>query len=322
MQEKIALLCSVQDDGQIVFTDTDGRQASEQHIALAKGQGKDQLRALIADSCERINSQINSLDHIHDETPDPKVKPRFQAPEFMEPPPVAPIKRRAKWWERFVPGRTELIARENEAAAEAHKEDGREWAVAKQEYDQDIAQRKALVEVDIYRDLSAMESFLEMALQDVTWPRETEVVFEIKEGGALVMLDVDLPEIEDMPTRLAAVPARGLRLSIKDLSATRVQKMYMAHIHGIAFRLIGETFAALPVAKDVVLSAYSQRRSTTTAQLSDEYLLSVRVNRLDWETIDFAHLEALDVVEALTRFELRRTMSKTGVFKPIQPFEA
>eukprot|EP01030_Chromulinospumella_sphaerica_P035138 gene35138-biopygen30654 len=35
----------------------------------------------------------------------------------------------------------------------------------------------------------------------------------------------------------------------------------------------------------------------------------------------FAHLQAIDVVEALSQFEMRRTMSKTGIFRAIDPFE-
>ena len=41
-----------------------------------------------------------------------------------------------------------------------------------------------------------------------------------RQAGLRVMLDVDLPELEDMPTKLAAVPARGLKLSVKEMSAT------------------------------------------------------------------------------------------------------
>ena len=54
----------------------------------------------------------------------------------------------------------------------------------------------------------------------------------------------------------------------------------------------------------------------------DQYLYSVRVMRKAWESINFNNLQALDVVDSLARFELRRTMSKTGAFKAIVLFEA
>ncbi len=119
--------------------------------------------------------------------------------------------------------------------------------------------------------------------------------FDLLDQGRLACLDVDLPEIEDMPKKTASVPQRGMRLSIKELSPTKVQRMYAAHVHGVAFLLIGETFAALPLVQQVVLSGYSQRRSATTGQTNDEYLLSVRVRRDEWSRIDFEQLQAIDV---------------------------
>lgn len=70
----------------------------------------------------------------------------------------------------------------------------------------------------------------------------------------------------------------------------------------------------------VILSGYSQRPSKTTGQVVDEYLLSSRVNRRDWSALAFGNLAAIDVIESLASFELKRSMSKTGVFKPIIPF--
>jgi len=164
-----------------------------------------------------------------------------------------------------------------------------------------------------------MERWLEENLQDIAWPRETLVSLDISERGQHVRLDVDLPEIEDMPSKIAAVPARGLRLSIKELPTVQVRKRYMAHVHGVGFRIIGETFAALPCARRVTLSGFSQRNDPATGQVRDDYLYSVSVERSDWERIDFELLAMVDVVESLAQFELRRLMTKTGIFKPIEP---
>jgi hypothetical protein len=169
-----------------------------------------------------------------------------------------------------------------------------------------------------------MEVQLEDTLHEIAWPRETLVAAELLDGGNTVMIDVDLPEIEDMPNKTAGVPARGMKLAVKDMSATQVQKLYMRHIHSIGFRIIGEAFAALPQTRRVILSGYSQRRDKATGQASDEYLYSVRVDRAAWAGIDFtpAGLNNLNVVESFGRFDLRRTMSKTGVFKTIEPYSA
>ncbi|HYV03816.1 MAG TPA: hypothetical protein VFB82_04485 [Blastocatellia bacterium] len=165
-----------------------------------------------------------------------------------------------------------------------------------------------------------MEAFLEENLQAIVWPRETNVSTEIREGGSLIFIDVDLPEIEDMPSRTASAPQRGYKLSVKEMSPAQLQRLYMRHIHGIGFRIIGEAFAALPGAQQLVLSAFSQRPSSVTGQVSDEYLYSARVVRDSWCRIAFDRLQNLDVVEALAQFDLRRNMTKTGRFKAIEPF--
>ena len=85
------------------------------------------------------------------------------------------------------------------------------------------------------------------------------------------------------------------------------------------FRLVGEVFAALPKVQTVVASGYSQRRDPATAQMRDDYLLSVRVERQVWAGNDFAHLAAIDVTEALARHDLRRDMLKSGALKVIVP---
>ena len=100
----------------------------------------------------------------------------------------------------------------------------------------------------------------------------------------------------------------------------QARKRYMAHVHGVGFRIIGETFAALPVVQRITLSGFSQRHDPATGQLCDDYLYSVKVGREAWSEINFEMLPMIDVVEALAQFDLRRNMSKTGVFKPIEPF--
>jgi hypothetical protein len=76
----------------------------------------------------------------------------------------------------------------------------------------------------------------------------------------------------------------------------------------------------LPTIQRVTLSGYSQRKSRTTGHEAEEYLFSVKVQRDQWEGINFAALNSIDVMDALSRFELKRQMTKTGVFTAVQPF--
>lgn len=76
----------------------------------------------------------------------------------------------------------------------------------------------------------------------------------------------------------------------------------------------------LPTVGKVVISGFSQRKDKATGHEEQDYLFSFLVSRTDWERINFNSLDSIDVIEAFTRFELKRDMTKTGLFKAIQPY--
>jgi Protein of unknown function (DUF4236) len=315
----VLMTCAILDDGTLSFTDRTGTPVPEHVVEAAKKQNREAILELIQRKCDEINEQTEALGKLHHDTPNPRTPPKYIAPAFSEPRPSAPAQWRLGLLDRVIPGRRGKIDEANRAADAHHRDTVATWETEKAKFDRRVAERKVFLESLIYKDITAMERFLEETLEEIVWPRETIVTFDVRGGGSSVALDVDLPEVEDMPNKLAAVPSRGLKLSVKELSATKVQKLYAEHIHGIVFRLVGEVFAALPTIQEVIAAGYSQRRDPATAQERDDYLLSVRASRPEWSKMDFAHLPSLDVTEALKRFDLQREMSKSGIFKPIVP---
>ena len=316
----MSVTVGVTDDGTVYFRDADGNPLAEHLINAAKKQQGDAIRDLIQKKCDEINAQIEALGEIHTETPNSDVKPQYQPQEFPESPPTKPVPRKPGLMGTLFKSKRERTERENQERERQFEEDLKKWRTAKRQFDETEERRKNMIERDIYADVEAMENFLEENLQSIVWPRETIVSTEILDKGKRVFVDVDLPELEDMPSKTASAPQRGYKLSVKEMSATQIQRLYMRHVHGIGFRIIGEAFGALPNAQEVVLSAYSQRSDRTTGHVTDEYLYSVRIDRASWSRINFDNLQNLDVVEALAQFDLKRNMTKTGAFKPIEPF--
>lgn len=315
----VPITVHIDESGIISFLDTNGNPAPESWVTAAQKQQGDAIRGLIQTECDKINAQIEALGQLHHDTPNPLLRPRYQRMSFDNPEPVQPVFIKPGFFAALFKRDRERIERENADKQCSYEKVLQEWECAKHEFEIREANRKQLIEHGIYSDTIAMATFLEDTLQDIVWPKETDVSFDIFDEGKHVFLDVDLPEIEDMPTKTATAPLRGYRLNIKDISPAKIRALYMQHVHGVGFRIIGATFAALPIAEEVTLSGYSQRVDAATAQIHDEYLYSVRVRRADWKMIQFNNLPALDVVEALARFELRRDMSKAAVFKPIEP---
>lgn len=321
---EVAAKVGVTDEGELYFQDADGNPLPLHWIEAAKKQNADAIKALIQRKCDEINAQIEAVGDLHLYTPDPTQRPIFVAKEYDEPAPCEPTPRTPTFFEKLFASKREKIAAENRDAAIRHQEHVDVWEARFALHRASEAKRRHQVEELIYSDIEAMERHLEQTLQDTAWPRETLVAAELLDSGRTVFLDVDLPEIEDMPDKTAGVPQRGMKLSIKAMSPTQIQRLYMRHVHSIGFRIIGEAFAALPETQQVMLSGYSQRRDKATGRINDEYLYSVRITRPEWHEVEFSRygLSDLDVVEALARFDLRRNMSKTGVFKAAIPFSA
>jgi hypothetical protein len=317
---EVTLSCSVDNTGNLHFKDSQGNNLPEHLVEAVKKKNREVILKLIQRKCDDINESIEHLGRIHLDTPDCKSVPAFVPVVFDQPEPTPPQPRKPSLLDKLFKKRMQRLNEVNAAAQDDFTNRHIDWQSEKVNFSQLMQARKQLIEVGIYNSVADMEIWLEDNLKDITWPRETAVSFDIVEDGHRILLDVDLPELEQMPSQTAVLQVRELRISLKDMSATAVQKLYMSHVHAVAFRLAGETFAALPRVQSIVLSGYSQRPDKATGLVGDEYLFSIQIIRKDWEEIDFNQLSKVDVVESLTRFELRRQMSKTGIFKPIIPF--
>lgn len=315
----LQMTCCLSDDGTLSFIDDSGSPVSEHLVEIAKKQNREAILGLIQRKCDEINEQIEALGRLHHDTPDCRQPPRHPPQPFDESPPVAPKPRKAGFFGYVFKSLRDKAEQENLDARTEHERALEGWYRRQLAHEQQQTARKRFVEQEILIETGAMERFLEERFQEIVWPRETNVSFELTSDGCHALLDVDLPEIEHMPTRLAAVPARGLRLSVKELSPTRLRKLYMEHVHGILFRLVGETFAALPTVKTVVASGFSQRNNPATGQIQDDYLLSVRIDRERWAEINFGRLEVIDVVEALMQHEIVRKVLRSGALQSISP---
>lgn len=316
----VSLTVSVSDDGEVTFKDSNGNPVSAALIESAKQQKGDAIKGVIQKACDDLNAQVESLGELHLQTPSPKKPPTYQPQSFDVPRPVPPVPKVPGFFAGFFKSKVADIEAANARAQDNFGSALREWEYAETQFEAAERRKQELISKAVSGDTEAMEGFFGEVLMDIVWPRETVVSFEVREGGTHLAFDVDLPEREDMPTKTASVPQRGFKLSVKEIGPTNIQKMYAKHIHSIGFRLLGEAFGMLPTVQEVTLSGYSQRKNKATGQEVDEYLLSMVVPRLAWEGINFDSLQSIDVLEAFTRFELRREMTKTGIFKAIQPF--
>lgn len=267
---------------------------------------------------ETIHHHIKSL-HTHiPEALNPPVFKTHPVPVLhLPPPPVFP------WYTRFFALFFKGIKSRIHTTQQEHLQ---QCTQLKYEHTQRIQQhqddeqaRYTLFETTRYHDPDAMEHFLSQELSALEWPYETLVSFELRQNHTLIF-DIDLPEIEDLPTQKTSLKKRPLGLKFKDMSQADQRRQYMNHIHAIGFLLLSMGFTRLPSVQMIILSGYSQRADPQTARIQDTYLYSLKATRETFSQIDRHHIDRLDVVACFELFELRRKMTKTGLFKPIEPF--
>lgn len=310
----------VDDELGVLYQDCNGNRLPPDQVALAKQQNAAGIKQMVKETCDEINARQDCLTRLHYFTPPPSA-PKYQPLPFDEASPIKPAIRGLGLLGRLFAGFKKRIEANNLRLVQNYDNALAQWQIRKQEYERIQDANRSLIEEEVKTNLNAMEKVLEGSLTDILWPRETNVEFDIRDGGKSVWLDVDLPEITDMPTKLASLTGRGFEFEYIENSETKIRQLYMQHIHSIGFRLIGEAFAVLPTCTTVILSGYSQRAEKTTGHITDQYLYSVKINREEWQKNNFENIKSIDVVATFEKYELRRDMTKTGLFKAILPFK-
>ncbi len=309
-------------EGAVQFIDEAGAPLPPGIVKRLRAEHGAEVREWLAERCVEWNRLGEWILNLHHETPGPDAPLDFEARPFAEAPPEPFVPREPGLFDRSWPPNRKKVEQENAAGKQAYEVELWDWRRRKAAHEAAEAQRRKALDIGRYGDRVVMESFLAERLAGLAWPAETCIAFEISLDSTAVFLDVDLPGIDLIPARVAAVAARGLRLRFTDLSEAQVRRAYAWHIHGILFRLIGEIFVALPAVERVIASGYSRHPMESTGQISDDYLISAEVARAAWGRIDFSKLGLLDLPAAFERFELRRKMTKNGVFTAVEPFGA
>ncbi|MCE9663662.1 DUF4236 domain-containing protein [Halomonas sp. M5N1S17] len=310
----------VRDSGQVDYFHADGLRMSDAEARVLRRHAEVSLREQLEAHCQRLNEDLVRLGTLHEQTPHPD-NSGYIPQGFEEPPPSPPVSISLAWWHRLWPPARQRVEQENHQRQATFDEDYRQWEWRKTEHDAAEFARQQREEEGVWGDLDAMEQTLRERLEEIEWPRETMIDFDLGSDERTIAVDIELPAEEEMPDREWTMPAKRLKLTPKRLSATRQRKLYRDYVHGIAFRVLGAIFARLPTVQEARISGYCPIIDSATGGERDQYLYSVKVTRLQWSKIDFDQLQQVDPVAAMEAFTLRRDMTKTGVFRDIEPFK-
>jgi len=164
-------------------------------------------------------------------------------------------------------------------------------------------------------NIETIKKVLDGKFNSIAFPRETLIDYAII-SPEIILLDVDLPEIEDMPTETYYQTPTG-KTNKKELNKKEIQEIYAACVHSIAVGLASSVYTNIPTCKKVIISGYTQRINKKTGNKEDEYLYSITFEREIFEKLNLINI---DPVLAIENFSHKRDMTKTFILKTIEPY--
>lgn len=194
----------------------------------------------------------------------------------------------------------EANAEANERLAEAHE------------------RRVELLQAALDGGEDEVEAAIEDWLHTLELPIDFDVDFEYNAESGVLMADMDLPEIEDLPTQKMVEMASG-KLKTKEKTQKELKQEYARCVFGLGMFCAGNFFNCAPGMQRILLSAYTQRRDAKTGDVKDTYIYTVVFDRAAFERSGYQRKEPEDF---LNKFKSRINMNGLGELKEIEPYTA
>ncbi len=138
---------------------------------------------------------------------------------------------------------------------------------------------------------------------------------EYEHIGKTLFLDLDLPEIEDLPETKVQKMANGIA-KVKPKSRKEIKEDYSKCVFGLAIFFAGNVFNRALSAHNIVVSGYTQRRDKN-GDVKDDYIYSINFDRETFESLDYK----ADVRDNCMLFTNRVLQNADMTFKKIEPYK-
>ncbi|MDP4285972.1 MAG: DUF4236 domain-containing protein [Bacteroidota bacterium] len=185
----------------------------------------------------------------------------------------------------------------------------------KEYYDNYIAEKNEFDSI-LKGDTNYINERIEIILSEISLPAEFSVNYEYNLDIKQLKIDLDLPEIEDIPQEKANILSSG-KISIKQKTQKELKQEYAQCVSGIALYLGGTFFNISTTIAEIIISGFAQRLNKATGNIEDQYIYSIKLTRDKFSELKF---ERIDPVEAFSNFENIRSLSANYDFKIIVPW--
>ena len=195
-------------------------------------------------------------------------------------------------------------------AKELFDQDIKTWEAERDEFYESLRQNmQNLIDGDKNYVIAAISSLF----PDEELPMEYFVDFTYEEERGKVMVDLDLPEIEDLPDRKIVLTPTGKK-SIRMKGQTDLRSDYANCVFGLSMYVASAIFNISLKVNEIEISAFTQRKEANSAVATDQYVFIVNYTRDLFSTIDFSRLSSIRIMNF---FQHHYNMTKSFDMKQI-----
>lgn len=157
---------------------------------------------------------------------------------------------------------------------------------------------------------------IDLWFSELEMPFECNISYDYRKNENLLLIDLDLPEIEDFPNQKAVQLANG-NMKLKDKTQTELYCDYKNYVFGLALFVVGHIFNISPKIHKIIISAYTQRRDKK-GQINDDYVYSIKFVRDKLSEMDLIKGDSFNMC---MNFENRCNVNANNSLKAIEPYD-
>ena len=207
-----------------------------------------------------------------------------------------------------------------------------EWEREASEYFEEQRQEREFAEAEYLAEYEGQKQFLldlikgeDYAVSEVfdSWistcelPVEMDISYDWKQDQGIMLLDVNLPAIEELKdTKMIKTDSGNLKEKKKTQAELRDE--YATLVFGLAIFIASNAFNVSPAISKILISGYTYKRNRK-GDMSEEYIYSLKFPRKLFEKRDLSLITSKQFCMSV---ENRCNMTSTSLFKKITPFDA
>lgn len=184
-----------------------------------------------------------------------------------------------------------------------------------EKYKEEFENNKAYLENIISGDEECVCNEIELWFSELEMPFKCDINYEYIKEKKLLLIDLDLPEIEDFPNKKAIQLANG-NMKLQNKTQTELYNDYKNYVFGLALFIVGHIFNISPNIYNITISGYTQRRNKI-GDIKDEYIYSIKFER---KILSQYNIVKEDSYNLCMKFENRCNVGANDSLKTIEPY--